>query len=237
MSNRKMSCLIVDDHPMARLSLRNMAGDMPELDLSGEAQTAEEAYQFLENTPVDLLLLDVEMPGGTGLELIGSLKTKPLVILITAKRDYAVEAYEHNVVDYLVKPINLQRFQAAVLKAHEIWSAKDVTLKGTDQSDFIFVRSNNALAKISFSDVLWIQALGDYVIFHTPQKKHIVHVTMRELELKLPARLFIRIHRSFIVAIAKIDSIEDGFFCKIGDQALSIGNQYKQALLQRLNLL
>lgn len=233
-----MKCLIVDDHPMARLALRNLCGDLPDLELSGECTSAEEAYNFLQKETIDLILLDVEMPDGSGLELLSSLHQRPLVILVTAKREYAVEAYEYNVVDYLVKPVSPPRFKVAIDRAREIFEAKNTVIEEPGESgDFIFVRGKNALNRINLSDILWIQALGDYVTFHTLPKNHTVHLTLRTLESRLPAERFIRIHRSYIVALDKIEAIEEGSICMIGRQALPISEQYKPLLFQRLNLL
>ncbi len=229
-----MKCLIIDDNELARAVFRQLVSSVPFLDLAGECADAFQTLAFLQNQQVDLLLLDVEMPGLSGLEFLKSLTVRPLTILITSKKDYAFEAFELNVVDYLVKPITLPRFLAAINHANEIFQLKNSTLQ--PQNDFIFVRTNGSLLKIAFAEILWVEAMGDYVTFQMDGKKHLIHSTLRQVEEKLSPSNFLRIHRSHIVALDKIEAVEDGNVV-ISKKSLPIAENYKAVLLTRLNLL
>lgn len=233
-----MKYLIIDDNPMARTVLRQIASRVEGLQLAGECASALEAFNFLQKEPVDLLLLDVEMPEMSGLELLQNLPTRPLVILITSKPEYAVEAFDLNVADYIVKPVSLARFMTAVHKAREIWDGRLNTVEKSTEKDYLFVRADGALLKIRFDEILWVQALVDYVQFITVSgKKHTVHATMKAVESHLHDPRFARSHRSYIVNTDKIDRIEEGTMIIIGKQVVPLSEQYKAALLKRLNLL
>ncbi|HEX2608903.1 MAG TPA: LytTR family DNA-binding domain-containing protein [Flavisolibacter sp.] len=231
-----MKCLIVDDNKMARMALKQLVGQIASLDLVAECSDAMEAHEQLGNTAVDLLLLDIEMPGMTGLELIKKMgNVRPLIIFTTAKKDYAVEAFELNVVDYLVKPITLQRLKQAVDKAAEALESNKEEVKVEEQG-FVFVKDNGVLKRISIEDILFLEAMGDYVKVHTAQKFHVVHATLKSIEEKLPASKFIRVHRSYIVAINKIDFIQEGTI-SIGKTSIPVADTHKSNLNKRLNLL
>src|SRR5678809_1513548 len=199
-----MKCIIVDDNKMARMSLKQLVSLLSNVDLVAECNDAVEALDILNSSQVDLLLLDIEMPGMTGLDLIKKLgNNKPLIVFTTAKKEYAVEAFELNVVDYLVKPIALPRLKQAVDKAQETLDSNKQELKVEEQG-FVFVKDNGVLKRIAIDDILFLEAMGDYVKVHTPQKFHVVHATLKSIEEKLPLSKFIRVHRSYIVAINKI---------------------------------
>lgn len=233
-----MKYLIIDDNPMARAVLRQLASGIKEMTLAGECDSALEAFNFLQKEMVDLLLLDVEMPEMSGIELLQSLSSRPLTILITSKTDYAVEAFDLNVADYIVKPVSLPRFMTAIQKARDLWESRTNTVEKSTEKDYLFVRSDGVLLKIRFSDILWIQALVDYVQFVTASgKKYTVHATMKAVESHLNEAQFMRTHRSYIVNIDKIDRIEEGTMIVIGKQVIPMSEQYKSALSKRLNLL
>lgn len=233
-----MKYLIIDDNPMARAILRQIASGMEGLALAGECASALEAFNFLQKEPVDLLLLDVEMPEMSGLELLQNLPSRPLVILITSKTEYAVDAFDLNVVDYIVKPVTLSRFMAAVQKARDIWDSRLNTMEKSTEQDYLFVRSEGMLVKIRFDEILWLQALVDYVQFVTVSgKKHTVHATMKSVENHLNDARFVRVHRSYIVNTDKIDRIEEGAMIVIGKQVVPMSEQYKAAVMKRINLL
>lgn len=231
-----MNCIIVDDNKLARTSLKILIGQIDFLNIKEECSDAMEAYNYLKKEPVDLVFLDVEMPGMSGIELIKNLVKRPIIILITSKKNYAVEAFELNVADYIIKPVTLSRLTIAISRAKELFDHKD-QLIDTNQKDkdFIFVRSNSILAKIKLSDIIYIQALGDYVNIITPSKRNTVHCTLRSMEEKLPVNKFYRLHRSYLVATDHIDSVEDNT-AYIGKNQLPIGEQYKKELLRKLNL-
>ena len=231
-----MKCLIVDDNKMARMALKQLVGQVPSLELVSECNDATEALNFLNSAQIDLLLLDIEMPDMSGLELTQKLgNRRPLIIFTTAKKDYAVEAFELSVVDYLIKPIALPRLKQAIDKANEAIESNKQELKVEEQG-FVFVKDNGILKRISIDDILFLEAMGDYVKVHTAQKFHVVHATLKSIEEKLPASKFIRVHRSFIVAINKIDFIQEGTI-SIGKTSIPVTDTHKSNLNKRLNLL
>jgi DNA-binding LytR/AlgR family response regulator len=231
-----MKCLIVDDNKMARMALKQMVGQIQTLELTAECENAMEAYNQLGSSHVDLLFLDIEMPEISGIDLIKKLgNKKPLIIFTTAKKDYAVEAFELNVVDYLVKPVTQSRLLQAVEKAQETLDSDKEEVKIEEQG-FVFVKDNGMLKRISIDDILFLEAMGDYVKVHTPQKFHVVHATLKSIEEKLPASKFLRVHRSYIVAINKIDFIQEGTIT-IGKTTIPVADTHKANLNKRLNLL
>ncbi|MGZ8544857.1 MAG: LytR/AlgR family response regulator transcription factor [Flavisolibacter sp.] len=231
-----MKCIIVDDNKMARMALKQLVTQVPGLDLIAECSDAGEALNSLDAIQVDLLLLDIEMPDMSGLDLTRKLgQQRPLIIFTTAKKDYAVEAFELNVVDYLVKPITLPRLKQAIEKAGETLDSNKEEVKVEEQG-FVFVKDNGVLKRISIDDILFLEAMGDYVKVHTLQKFHVVHATLKSIEEKLPSTKFIRVHRSYIVAINKIDYIQEGTI-SIGKTTIPVADTHKSNLNKRLNLL
>ncbi len=231
-----MKCLLVDDNKMARMALKQLVSQVPNVELTAECNDAMEAYNQLSINPIDLLFLDIEMPEMSGIDLIKKLGAKkPLIIFTTAKTDYAVEAFELNVVDYLVKPINQARLAQAVEKAQEALDSNKEEVKVEEQG-FVFVKDNGMLKRISIDDILFLEAMGDYVKVHTAQKFHVVHATLKSIEEKLPATKFLRVHRSYIVAINKIDFIQEGTI-SIGKTTIPVADTHKANLNKRLNLL
>lgn len=231
-----MKCIIVDDNKMARMALKQLVTQVPSLELIAECSDAGEALESLDTRQVDLLLLDIEMPEISGLDLTRKLgQQRPLIIFTTAKKDYAVEAFELNVVDYLVKPITLPRLKQAIEKAGETLESNKEEVKVEEQG-FVFVKDNGVLKRISIDDILFLEAMGDYVKVHTLQKFHVVHATLKSIEEKLPSSKFIRVHRSYIVAINKIDYIQEGTI-SIGKTTIPVADTHKSNLNKRLNLL
>ncbi|MFL5787666.1 MAG: LytR/AlgR family response regulator transcription factor [Flavisolibacter sp.] len=231
-----MKCLIVDDNKIARMALNQLIRQVPDLEQVDECTDAMEAFIALNNKQVDVLLLDIEMPEMSGLDLIKKLgNKKPLIIFTTAKKDYAVEAFELNVVDYLVKPISLPRFLQAIEKAREALESNKEEVKVEEQG-FVFVKDNGILKRISIDDIIFLEAMGDYVKVHTGQKFHVVHATLKSIEEKLPLSKFVRVHRSYIVAINKIDYIQEGTI-SIGKTTIPVADTHKTNLNKRLNLL
>lgn len=218
------------------MAMKQLVGQAANLELVAECTSAMEAYNYLNSTAIDLLLLDIEMPGMTGLELTKNLgNKKPLIIFTTAKTDYAVAAFELNVVDYLVKPITPARFLQAIERAGEAVASDKQEVK-IESKDFIFIKDNGVLKKINVEDILFLEAMGDYVKVHTPQKFHVVHSTLKAIEEKLPENKFVRVHRSYIVALNKIDYIQDGVI-NISKTTIPIADTYRSVLNKKLNLL
>ncbi|MDF2448440.1 MAG: DNA-binding response regulator [Bacteroidota bacterium] len=232
-----MDCIVVDDSLVARKALMLLIEQVPYLKVKKECSTPLEAYNYLKSNHIDLIFLDIEMPGMTGIELIKNLKQRPIIILISSKKEYAVEAFELNVADYILKPVSLARFMVAVEKAKEISEGTDKKIEFNEkEQDYIFVRSNSVLAKIKLSDILYVQAYGDYVKIFTKDKTHLVHCTLKSIEEKLSFGRFYRLHRSYIISIDHIDKIEEND-AYIGKTPIPIGEQYKKELLAKLNLL
>lgn len=231
-----MKCIIVDDNKMARMALKQLVSQVQNLELVAECSNAMEAYNQLAGSPIDLIFLDIEMPEMSGIDLIKKLGAKkPLIIFTTAKTDYAVEAFELNVIDYLVKPISQGRLLQAVEKAQEALDSNKEEVKVEEQG-FVFVKDNGMLKRISIDDILFLEAMGDYVKVHTAPKFHVVHATLKSIEEKLPSTKFLRVHRSYIVAINKIDFIQEGTI-SIGKTTIPVADTHKANLNKRLNLL
>lgn len=200
-----LRCLAVDDEPFALQLISDDLRRMPNLELVGAVSSAQEAAAVLNSKEVDLIFLDIQMPGITGMQFLRSLKKPPLVILTTAYEQFAVESYELNVVDYLVKPIPFERFEKAVQKARERLRVPQVT-----ESSFFFVRSEYKEIKIYFTDILYIEGLKDYVkIFLGSQPRPVLtRMNLKAIEQKLPIDQFCRIHNSFIVPLARITAVQ-----------------------------
>lgn len=218
------------------MAMKQLVGQVKDLELVQECSNAMEAYNAINKEQVDLLLLDIEMPEMTGLELIKNLgNKKPLIIFTTAKKDYAVEAFELNVVDYLVKPVAPARFLQAVERANEALDSNKEEVKVGEQ-EFVFVKDNGILKRINVDDILYLEAMGDYVKVHTQQKFHVLHATLKSIEEKLPTSKFLRVHRSYIVSLNKIDFIQEGMIT-IGKAMVPVADTYRSTLNKRLNLL
>ncbi|WP_336515476.1 LytTR family DNA-binding domain-containing protein [Pollutibacter soli] len=231
-----MNALIVDDNKIARTTMKQLASQVKDLVVVGECSNAMEAYNFLRDQAVDLLLLDIEMPGMTGLELTKNMgDKKPLIVFTTSKKEYAAEAFELNVADYLVKPVTPSRFIQAIDKVREfLESDKDeITL---NKDSFIFIRDSNIVRKLNLEDILYAEAMGDYVKLHTAQKFYAIHSTLKAVEERLPAPAFIRVHRSYIVALDKIETIQDGDLI-INSKAIPVADAYRSSLNKRMNIL
>lgn len=237
-----LRCLVVDDDPLSVQIVINCINNTPFLTAVGSFDSAMAASEVLRTQPVDLLFLDVEMPLMSGLDLLSTLQNPPLVILITSSKEYAVEAFEHDVVDYLVKPISYARFLKAAQKALELaeqepssssTSPASGAAPGSDH-DFTFVKVDTKLVKVLFDDVCYVEALGDYVHIVMPHSKLIVYSTMKAVEEKFPSSVFVRAHRSFIVNLKRVQAIEDNTIT-IENKQIPIGQTYLRDVLQRLN--
>ena len=208
-----LRCLLVDDDPVALQIVENCVANTAFLTHAGSCESAIAAAELLRTQPIDLLFLDVEMPQMSGLDLLRTLQHPPLVILITSSKSYAVEAFAHDVLDYLVKPISYARFLKAAQKALETLESRNITTSDTitepANAEFTFVKVDTKLVKVLFEDVRYVEALGDYVHIVMGQSKLIVYSTMRAVEEKFPASMFVRVHRSFIVNLRRVQSIED----------------------------
>jgi len=223
-----IKCMIVDDEPLAQKGLKEYVADTPVLELVAVCDNATQAYSYIGNKAADLVFLDIEMPGITGIELIKSLACKPAIIFTTAYPQYALQGYELDVVDYLVKPISYERFLKAVNKAADFIQAKTPTGIATEQGYF-FVKVNYALEKILYDDILYIEALQNYIAIHLTERKIVSYMTITNMMKQLPPSLFMRIHKSYIVALRKIDSVS-GNKVIIKSETLPVSRSVKEAL-------
>lgn len=224
----KRTCLIIDDEPLARKGLREYVDEVDFLECIGEFDSVMPAMETLRSGKVDLLFLDIQMPRMTGLDLVKSVPDLPPVIFTTAYPQYAIEGFEWNALDYLVKPISFDRFYKAVLRAKDNW-AKD----NTAGEDHFFIKADGKLVRINLEEMLFAEALQNYVVVQTTGKKYMTYITFKSMEEHLPADRFIKIHKSFIVSAAKIDSIE-GNIIKMGNYELPISRNLKDEVMEKL---
>lgn len=228
-----ITCLIVDDEPLARNLLKEYVSKVPYLDLKGTCSNALEAIDFLRQQSVDMMFLDIQMPDLTGISFLKALQKKPIVVFTTAYSEYALESYDLDVVDYLLKPITFERFMRAVDKVNQRMASGNTSpsnekLPPAESSDFIFVKDGTKLVKVRWEDILYIEGLKDYVTIHTPDQKIITLQRLKVLETQLPADKFIRIHNSFIVAVSAINVIYKNEV-QVGKAMLPISDSYKKA--------
>lgn len=226
----KLKCLIIDDEPLARKGLQEYIDDIPYLETAGSAETSEEARVFLLNKQIDLLFLDIQMPGLTGIEFLKNEKPAVPVVICSAYSQYAIEGYDYDVLDYLVKPVAFDRFTQAAEKARYYHLLRAGNLgTPTQETEVLFIKSNQQMIKISFSDIKYIEAAGNYVVIHTHEKKMLVYITLKVVEEKLPTDRFIKVHKSFIVPLDKIESIREEKII-LGNTFIPVGRSFKKHL-------
>lgn len=226
-----LKCIIVEDEVLAQDVLKSHLARLGSLELAGVYRNALEAEAALAAGEIDIMFLDIRLPGMTGLQFLSGLRESPLVVLTTAYAEYALESYEFNVIDYLLKPISYERFSRAVGKIvdNRLFSA---AAREADPyaNDHIFVRSNSKFFRVNFAEILYIQGSRDYLKIHTPDYSLITHQTMNDLEKSLPSRQFIRVHKSYIVALRHIRSIY-GNTIELEKATIPIGVSYKDSVM------
>ncbi len=228
-----IKCLIVDDEPLARRLLESHLTKVPALSLVSSCSDALEAMEILRREKIDLLFLDVQMPGINGIDFLKVLTEPPKVILTTAFREFALEAFDLDVIDYLLKPISLHRFLKGVTKYLQINQMKPTTNPSTTQEDILLIRVDRKMVRLQPDDIYYIESLKDYVKIHTAKKTFITKESLSSMEEKLKALGFIRIHRSFLVALDRVEAFNNEFVEIIGQQ-LPYGRTYKEQALSRL---
>ncbi len=238
MENELIRLIIVDDEFPARKLLSEYVAKLPNLKLVGVCEDAVQAMELLQKEEVDLILTDIQMPDLSGLDFFRSLKDKPLVIFTTAYKEYALDSYELEAVDYLLKPIPFPRFVQAINKVTERLSlrrqASSQEASKTERKDYFMVKADYKLYRVDFASIIYIEGQSEYVTFHLKEKKRITaYYSLKKLEEELPTDKFVRIHKSYIVSIANIEAVE-GNMVLIAGQRLSIGKNYKELLLERL---
>ncbi len=224
--------LIVDDEPLALQVLENHINQLPNLELVAKCKNAIEANKILTEEKIDLICLDIKMPQITGIDFLKSLKNPPCVIFTTAYDKYAIESYDLAAVDYLLKPISFDRFFKAINKVSEFLNSKHESMA---DDDYFYVKADKKLIKIKYDDIIYIEGLKDYVIIRKENSRVITLQTMKSLDEKLPAKQFIRVHRSFIINIDKINSIMGNMIEvkeKGKEKLIPIGKNYKEELMK-----
>jgi DNA-binding LytR/AlgR family response regulator len=220
---KKINCVVADDEQLAREVIENYIGTVEQLHLVASCSNGAQVYNAIKAGPIDLLFLDIQMPQLTGIELLRTLKDPPRVILTTAYREFALEGFELNVVDYLLKPVSLERFLKAI----------DKVTAGQAAIAFIDVRSDRKMIRIPLRDILFVEGLKDYVKIHTPGKVIITYLTLGHVEAQLPANPFIRVHRSFLISLEHITAWSQSQI-EIGQYSIPIGSSYIKTVLKKL---
>lgn len=233
MSNQPIRCLLVDDERLARTLLQNYISKLPGLELAGSCKNPFEATTILQREPIDLIFLDIQMPELTGIEFLKTLSGNPLVIFTTAYPDYALEGYQLDIVDYLVKPFPFERFLQAVNKASRRLQAQAILqqpLNGSvplrTERSFLLINANHTTYKVFLEDILYIEGMKEYVAFHLPEQRIISLQSLKHLEEELPDEQFLRTHKSYIVAKQKVTAMT-GNTIYLGKEKIPVGNSYK----------
>jgi len=229
-----LKCIIIEDEVLAQDVIKSHLARINTLELAGVYRNAPEAEAALKGGDIDIMFLDIRLPGMSGLQFLRGLKDPPLVVLTTAYAEYALESYEFNVIDYLLKPISFERFSRAVNKILDgrlfTAAAKEAYLYADDH---IFVRSNSKFFRVNFSEILYIQGMRDYLKIYTPDYALVTRQTMNELEKTLPPRHFIRVHKSYIISLKNIRSIY-GNTIELGKATIPIGVNYKESVMNMI---
>jgi DNA-binding LytR/AlgR family response regulator len=233
-----MNCIIIDDDKLSRRVIEELVNKTESLTLSGSFSNAVEAINFLKQQEnIELIFLDIEMPEMSGIDFLDTIKNTPQIIIVSSKGKYAINAFEYDVTDYLLKPVTYARFYKAIDKAMN--RAQRVSLS-TSGKDEIFIKKNSSLVKLKYDDILYVEALENYVIFNTYNDKYTIHFTMKAVEQKLPLNKFARVHRSFIVNTNSINEIDDNAIIiktAEGSKSIPIGKSYRDKLMDDLNLI
>ncbi len=227
-----INCLVVDDEPIAREGMMEYIRQIDYLNPVAQCKSAAEAASLLKKNKIDLVFLDIQMPKLTGIEFVKALADPPLIIFTTAYTEYALEGFELDVVDYLLKPISFARFLKSAEKALNFMHAREKEVIITD--DFFFIKCNGKIEKITMADVICIEAMANYVIIYTLQKKYITYLTFSGIGGQLPAHLFVQIHKSFLVAISAIETI-DGNEIVTSLMRLPFSKSYKEDVMSRID--
>ncbi len=233
----KINSIIIDDEPLARKGLREYISEVDFLNLTGEFEHPLKATGPLSDGSVQLVFLDIQMPKITGIEFFKTLQNAPPVIFTTAYPQYALDGFDLNALDYLVKPISFERFLRAVLKVKEYYEVRQSNISPvpgvTTSPEYFFIKADSKLVKIFYNDILFVEALQNYVNIYTAETKYITYLTLLSVEAYLPADLFIKTHKSYIISAAKVDSIE-GNEIRIRNHKIPISRNLKEDVTKKL---
>lgn len=236
-TNMTISCLIADDEPIARTGMQKLVLQAPCLHLVGMAKDVTEVSSYLSHTNVQLLFLDIQMPGISGVDYIKSLARPPKVIFTTAYSEYAIAGHDLNVLDYLLKPITLSRFLKSVNRAKEYFALtmqQPADNSNIVPANYLFVKTNRQLQKVAFEEILFIEARLNYVVIHTLTQKIITYASIKSMQDSLPAPWFLKIHKSYIIATDKIKSLQ-GYEVTIGTHTLPVSRTHREELMKMIN--
>jgi len=230
----KLKCIIVDDEPIARKIIKEFIDEIDFLEFSGQAENPLKALTLLNENRIDIIFLDINMPKINGIDFLKTSKTKAIIIMTTAYPEYAVEAYGLDVLDYLVKPIAFERFLKACNKAKEMKELKTTSIiQANKTNDYFFIKFDSQIDKIFYDDLIYAEAMLNYVMLYTHSKKRMVYVTIKGLEEQLPSDIFIKVHKSFIVNMNKIKSIE-GNTLDVGISKITISQNLKEKVFNEI---
>ena len=233
----KTRCLLVDDEPLAADIIRNHIKKLDNLEIVGVCGNAVEAFEFLRKKPVDLMFLDIQMPGITGMDFLRTLKNPPKVIIVSAYREYALEGFELDVLDYLLKPVSFERFLKAIDKYYHqgdsSYSGAGIAADTENQSPYIWIRADRKNMKVPLDQIRYIEGLKDYVKIYLEDQMIISKASMKEMEKKLPADQFLRIHRSYLVSVSKIQAYTQEHV-EVDRNILPIGASYKASVMHQI---
>jgi DNA-binding LytR/AlgR family response regulator len=225
-----MKCLIVDDEPLAQELIESYIARIPNLEVVKKCNDAIQAFEVMKKEKIDLIFLDIQMPVIDGLGFLKSVKNIPAVIITTAFPQHALESYDFDVTDYLLKPISFERFLKAVNKVHD--QKKNISSNTPEQkTDFIFLKVDGKLVKVNFSEIMYVEGMKDYLKVFLKDKFYVVHQTMKKFEESLPHQQFVRVHKSYIVSLPAVKTII-GNYIEVNDQHIPIGANYKDELIQ-----
>lgn len=230
----KLNCIVVDDSAIQRMTITKLVNESSHLNLVGDFANALEAKNAINNNSIDLIFLDIEMPLINGFDLLDGLKAKPQIVFITSKADYAVKAFDYEATDFLQKPISKERFLKAVKKALELHQLRNETPE--DQGEAIIIKSNLKKIKIYTSKIKWVEAFGDYIKVITDEDSHLVLSTMKAFEKELPEGKFIRVHKSYIVNLERVEKFNSKF-AEIGKTKIPISRNKKEVISEAIEKL
>lgn len=231
-----MNCLIVDADQASRTMIKSLAAQFEELTVTGDCAKAMDAFRMMRSKRIDVLFVNADLPEMNGIELVRLLgEDSPEVVLITARKDHAADAFELDMADCIVQPISPVRFRQAIVKVKRLIGNRKATDAPPDRK-FFFMRDNGMLKRLLVDDIHFVEAMGDYVKIYTQQRFHTIHITLRDIEEKLPAEKFLRVHRSYIVALHKIDRVEEGVIV-INNKPIPVADALRNRLNRHLNIL
>jgi two-component system, LytTR family, response regulator len=235
-----INCLIIDDEQAAIDVLKIYINGVPSLNLVAESLGPVEALEIVYTQKIDLIFIDIQMPELSGLDFIKLTKGRSKFILTTAYKQYALEGYEYNVVDYLLKPISFERFLQAIQKVQDLMLPVNIPqetqiINNSKSEDYIFIKTDNRMQKVNFAEILYVEGLGNYVTVHTTKGKFVTLLNVKDLEENLPSEMFMRVHRSYIISLGKIEFVEGNQIFLDKDTFIPLGETYKNLLWAALD--